>query len=144
MGQMFIDLVDFLGIKGFFGSEINRVSKTFQGLVLLWPAGGILTFSLSAIVTSFVGFVVALTDFFADFLGGAVGSVTRAGKHFLGRLGNCRIQCDGWIYSAAILIRSILYSHVMSNLKKLKGELCVFGINSYPARIILCIIVDKR
>eukprot|EP00435_Cladocopium_sp_Y103_P024509 s748_g6.t1 len=33
-------------------------------------AGGILAFSLSAIVTSFVGFVVALTDFFADFLGG--------------------------------------------------------------------------
>jgi len=33
-------------------------------------SGGILTFSLSAIVTSFVGFVVALTDFFADFLGG--------------------------------------------------------------------------
>ncbi|CAK8985639.1 unnamed protein product [Durusdinium trenchii] len=33
-------------------------------------AGGILAFSLSAIVTSFLGFVVALTDFFADLLDG--------------------------------------------------------------------------
>lgn len=32
-------------------------------------AAGISAFSLSAIVTSFVGFVVALTDFFADVLG---------------------------------------------------------------------------
>ncbi|CAJ1355927.1 unnamed protein product [Effrenium voratum] len=32
-------------------------------------SAGIVAFSLSAIVTSFVGFVVALTDFFADLLG---------------------------------------------------------------------------
>ena len=66
----------FFGIEGFFRSEIDRVSRSityYHSLSLLWPAGGILTFSLSAIVTSFVGFVVALTDFFADFLGGAVG-----------------------------------------------------------------------
>lgn len=42
-------------------------------------AGGILAFSLSAIVTSFVGFVVALTDFFADFLGGEDSSSTGPG-----------------------------------------------------------------
>ena len=66
----------FFGIEGLFRSEIDRVSRSityYHSLSLLWPPGGILTFSLSAIVTSFVGFVVALTDFFADFLGGAVG-----------------------------------------------------------------------
>ena len=52
---------------GFGGADpLEVLRNTGSPLV----AGGILAFSLSAIVTSFVGFVVALTDFFADFLGG--------------------------------------------------------------------------
>lgn len=65
--------VPYLGGRGIYG----RGPLTSAQFVGMKPAGsgdlcggGILAFSLSAIVTSFVGFVVALTDFFADFLGG--------------------------------------------------------------------------
>ena len=44
------------------GDPLEVLRSTGSPLV----ATGILAFSLSAIVTSFVGFVVALTDFFAD------------------------------------------------------------------------------
>ena len=44
------------------GDPLEVLRSTGSPLV----ARGILAFSLSAIVTSFVGFVVALTDFFAD------------------------------------------------------------------------------
>ena len=44
------------------GDPLEVLRSTGSPLV----ASGILAFSLSAIVTSFVGFVVALTDFFAD------------------------------------------------------------------------------
>merc|ERR1712008_201143 len=43
-------------------------------------SAGVLTFSLSAIVTSFTGFVVALTDFFADALQTEMDSASTASK----------------------------------------------------------------